>query len=468
MEVQYKKSMGRSYVIFHEKEEEQREDYQIHIFEENSIQGLLSGKIQKINGEKFFYYDITGHQSLKNLFEAGKLGKKDLEELFLSAARVLESLEEYLLDRDFLEWNPDYIYRNMENGKYKFLWYPFLKETAEEGFLSLMEYLLPKLNHEDKEGTALGYELYQEAVEENLSPQGIREHIYRKEEQEESKGRKEILESGELQRQKILDEFYKEEPEEAGGIYSLPVSIAIVLLGGTGIFLFCKRRIFGWKGILIFFAVLLFLCGLGTAFWYSRKKRGEEKGSIEKGFIEKEDIERQFVKKNFLKKESREKEPIKKEDIEREFIEKEPEKKVSIKRAREEKERVSSLFLEEEAEGKTVCLTQNREGAACLFGIGENLGKVYRIEKKSVLIGKKQDFVDVCLENPAVSRVHAKILREEEKVYIIDLNSRNGTFLDGKELNPQEKYLLKDNAYLMFAQEKFRYLEADFYDGETQ
>ena len=37
-----------------------------------------------------------------NLFENKKFKRKDLEELFLAVVRVMENLDEYLMNRDFL------------------------------------------------------------------------------------------------------------------------------------------------------------------------------------------------------------------------------------------------------------------------------------------------------------------------------------------------------------------------------
>jgi hypothetical protein len=42
-----------------------------------------------------------------------------------------------------------------------------------------------------------------------------------------------------------------------------------------------------------------------------------------------------------------------------------------------------------------------------------------------------------------VSRLHAQLHREGETIYISDLNSLNGTFLDGKRIEPNRPTILK-------------------------
>lgn len=84
MEIWYKRSMSENYMVIPGTELETGETYQIRILLENQVPGLLPCKIQKMNGDEFFYYEVTGCQSLQNLFEKRKFGYKELEELFLS------------------------------------------------------------------------------------------------------------------------------------------------------------------------------------------------------------------------------------------------------------------------------------------------------------------------------------------------------------------------------------------------
>ncbi|MCU0497276.1 MAG: FHA domain-containing protein [Anaerolineae bacterium] len=43
-----------------------------------------------------------------------------------------------------------------------------------------------------------------------------------------------------------------------------------------------------------------------------------------------------------------------------------------------------------------------------------------------------------------ISRRHAVIRREMDQLFLVDLGSRNGTFLNGKRLSPHESYKLHD------------------------
>lgn len=55
-------------------------------------------------------------------------------------------------------------------------------------------------------------------------------------------------------------------------------------------------------------------------------------------------------------------------------------------------------------------------------------------EDEEVLIGRGAD-CQVLLENAGVSRNHAKIVRQEDQLKVLDLHSGNGTFVNGKQVN---------------------------------
>lgn len=43
-----------------------------------------------------------------------------------------------------------------------------------------------------------------------------------------------------------------------------------------------------------------------------------------------------------------------------------------------------------------------------------------------------------------VSRIHAAVYFNDDIMYLIDLASRNGTYLNGKRLSPEEPYIIRD------------------------
>ena len=66
-------------------------------------------------------------------------------------------------------------------------------------------------------------------------------------------------------------------------------------------------------------------------------------------------------------------------------------------------------------------------------------------------IGKMKSKVDVQIDLQVVSRVHAKIWKEDGVFYVMDLNSMNGTFLNGERLEANEKREIRPSDEVAFA-----------------
>ena len=77
------------------------------------------------------------------------------------------------------------------------------------------------------------------------------------------------------------------------------------------------------------------------------------------------------------------------------------------------------------------------------------------ITKDSFLTGTREDSVDGMLHSKAVSRIHAKIRKQGTEYFIEDLNSKNGTWLNGEVLNYKTSYPLKKNDKICFADEEY-------------
>ena len=73
---------------------------------------------------------------------------------------------------------------------------------------------------------------------------------------------------------------------------------------------------------------------------------------------------------------------------------------------------------------------------------------LYREETR---IGKEGRQADVCIDRDVISRVHAKILRREEEYFLMDLDSTNGTYINGKRLGGDGMEKLQQGDRVSFA-----------------
>ena len=87
---------------------------------------------------------------------------------------------------------------------------------------------------------------------------------------------------------------------------------------------------------------------------------------------------------------------------------------------------------------------------------GEGDEKNMVIASSMFLIGSHREETDGVIHNDTVSRVHARITKENDCYYLEDMNSTNGTYRNGELLNYKEKVLLVKNDKISFAKENYR------------
>ena len=78
------------------------------------------------------------------------------------------------------------------------------------------------------------------------------------------------------------------------------------------------------------------------------------------------------------------------------------------------------------------------------------------LNRDHLLIGKSPEKADIILPSDTVSRVHARIEKRSDGLYVTDLFSTNGTFLDGHRLEPNRSARLLDSARLTIAGYNYR------------
>jgi len=69
---------------------------------------------------------------------------------------------------------------------------------------------------------------------------------------------------------------------------------------------------------------------------------------------------------------------------------------------------------------------------------GPEKGKVFPLERDETVIGRLA-YCDVILPQKNISRQHARLVRSGSEHYLEDLDSTNGTFLNGKRVRTRTK-----------------------------
>lgn len=93
--------------------------------------------------------------------------------------------------------------------------------------------------------------------------------------------------------------------------------------------------------------------------------------------------------------------------------------------------------------------------------IDDNERQIYggniTIRQDNMLIGSS-NICDYVIDNPAISRNHARISKIGDKYYMTDLDSTNGTFINGIRMNKSETKELNNGEEVMIGRIKFRFV----------
>lgn len=175
MEVRYQREVNHNYMILDAPG--QGGGYECRMLAANAIKGLLKFRVRQYEEKREFYYEITSKQPLKRLLEQRKISGEELRSLLLGISAVTVKIEEYLLKEEQLLLDPDFIYIDPDSFTVYLCLLPGYSCNFPEVLSGLLQYLLEKINHQDREGVVMAYNLYQESLRENYGMADLLRHL---------------------------------------------------------------------------------------------------------------------------------------------------------------------------------------------------------------------------------------------------------------------------------------------------
>lgn len=96
-----------------------------------------------------------------------------------------------------------------------------------------------------------------------------------------------------------------------------------------------------------------------------------------------------------------------------------------------------------------------------LRGIYQSKIMIYKLDHQAILIGRDSKG-KIVIDHPSVSKHHAMIERDDKNIFITDLESNNGTFINGEKLDPNVKTELNPGDRIRVGDRRFTlYSEAE-------
>ncbi len=86
-----------------------------------------------------------------------------------------------------------------------------------------------------------------------------------------------------------------------------------------------------------------------------------------------------------------------------------------------------------------------------LEGIGDNRAEKIIISKNKFIIGRLDSMADYVMKGNTIGKLHAEIFLAEGSYHIRDLNSKNGTYINGVRIPSNKEWAIKSNDRIKFS-----------------
>ena len=470
MNVEYRRDLYHNYMVVTDPDTSLAERYCIKLLGEQAVDGMLSMETRSVDNSVSYYYEITARQSLNHLVEKTLLTYHKVKQVLMHIIDIIERANEYLMVEDDFVLLADHIYIDISTNLPYLCYLPGYHKDIKIQINELIEFFMNKIDYKDKDGVLLVYRLYSVSKEETYTFSQILTVLkdgvsFEAEAESETHPMVEEGEEAESELKKIelLNVpmmMEKMEKEEEIAYYPLKIYIETGVSIIIGILIIVASLVlkvtYNTYGGRIDFGklaglILIILCLEGyvmSKLWDKKNQRTkivtfneyQDPRILDEGvhdqmpFIyqgsqqEKDDFSRSLHSQEWIDQE----EPI--EEIDN-----------------------PTCILNQEDPTQYVNAQKDDTSKYVLTPVDQERFDQINITEFPFYIGKLKENVDYCLKKDAVSRYHAKITREKDQFYLVDLNSTNGTFLNEERLityQPKEMHLGDE---ISFANIKYKY-----------
>ncbi|MCI8454474.1 MAG: FHA domain-containing protein [Lachnospiraceae bacterium] len=453
MEAEFKREMNRNYLILRPGKGKS-DTYTTRMLSEHSIPGLLSFHEKQINQEIRFYYDITSKQPLERILENRSIHAAEVRRMLTDLVTALRQLERFLLDESQICLNPSFIYVEPDSFQCFLCLIPGLQESFSESFSCFSQYLLDHVDQNDGEAVVLAFGIFRQSRKENFGMEDIERELQKtegKRAKTEESWQSEKAGQGEGKRTQIPDrqqsgtgrkqEWHPEQQEKQNEAdtpeETLPYGMKAnwKILGAAGGFLvfipIAVFLLFGIDGLIQY----KWLIGAAELVIPAGIMLGSGLGQPKAGGMDTAEYEVEKAELEVLFREDYEKEGGKPEGVGPDF-------------------RKNGM---DEGDIQTMLLT-----AHPIVSDSHRLhplegGEEIAVNYFPFLIGKNKDICDFCPDAPGISRLHLKIEETKEGYRVTDLNSTNGTSINGRLLQTNESCPLQSGDTIGIADTMYQF-----------
>lgn len=520
-EAKYFKDYHHNYLILKSIETKAGEDYRYRMLASNKIGKILKCSVRNINGAVYFYYDISSKVTMENFYQGKKMSYEQVKDFFLQMDNIYHNLGEFFMEEDGLLLHPGFIYYDFTTQKYFGLYYPREVEEIDNSCEELFDFILNHIDNGNQRLVDLVYQAYDMSACHSFSltdvlplfediedgePGAARimeaMHIAGKKGSGSGFGEDGYqdgiaYDSSYFDRESIVgsdvdsneSELYvlseeadcgeeneirnkKKDRKEIGNRttpqYKFPQKSNVMFYIVFAILSFLGMGAMFWVYLhyeltsqeymmVVCCALVLMLCFVFSLVQILLSYRSNRKGQEEEQALL-EDIEDEFRDE--------------KEIVIKDVLDKNMDMAVArshmtgdvpVYRGSKQNNRRNSgvgLYQEdyEERYGQTVFLEEGRREAEYkLYALDKKNKKHIHLTQFPFTIGKMPGCVDCVLADDSISRLHARIEKENEKILLTDMNSMNGTYKNGLRMEPSETVEIEPGDEIRFGKLNYCY-----------
>lgn len=493
MQTQFVREGMNNYLVINDIELWDNE-YEINLFRNQNIPCFMACELRDVNGKAQLYYKLQYRTSLKEAFGHISFTAEKINNIMRSIVKALEVCEEYLLLPDNIICTPDKVFMEVNTGKLLFGYCP--GTSGDVGSLhELVMEILQNIDRRYEKGAIDLLQFYNLLTEADCSIEGLknvtvyggrcnRVDVYEDDRKGEEEGDNKLIVSNDnRERNQIINKKEARCTEQSNSVVgetpninnkinrrnriiqmivktgmALTAAVDILLLAGLIFNVLTYEKtgfLFVGMAVLIILVIIYMQMepcespdemmesymkeqegenirihdqygndGSGDQYLYAQDERGDiDKNKYVGGFHDSIGASGKAV--------------IPMNNVQGGDIDGE------------------TVLLTREMEDKTQLVKEDSPGGLYLIPVEGDRCNSFSIEKSSLVVGSMRGSCDYVISARGVSRLHAKLSNKADGVYVMDMNSTNGTYLNGELLAPGKEYKMEIGDMVSFAKVQY-------------
>ncbi len=421
----------------------------------------------EIDGRKKFCFTIDGLVSLAEIFHRVHPGKAELIEMLNGLSACIAEMKQLLLNPSHLILSLQWIFFDQKRKHFLFLMVPGQEEDFPAQFKGLLEEMMKVFCHTNREEEVFLYEIYSKSLVDRFSPDYLFENLpawictnekmpseekIKQEEASCKRAEKNFLVERDPQGKNVIPANELDQEIETTKIPR------VYFYMGLGIFVLMVL------GVILFSVVSLKVTGVAAAgyviyvlaVYFQAKNRAEDQ-EIEQAFLD----EKIKGKEGRIRNENKVKGAVfAKDDIC-------PKQEIFSKQENFPKQ---EIFPKPESGGDQECslaldanrnqeiIRKDEKSQYHLIPLNPDQAQEILLQRGRTILGRRRADCDVVISVMGVSRKHAAIDVVEGRVYVTDLSSTNGTYVEDKKMPPNATWEIRHGNRIRFGGIEFYFV----------